>query len=115
MLQGRRQYLDLLRDAFDKSIAIGTVSICCDNNIITYIPYLGCISSVNPVLSIRQSSIACNHRKVLSGNRCPSTAIPRSINRGTRYLAQSLRSGYMDRSGVELGRLWDMLLRRPSA
>jgi hypothetical protein len=114
-LQGMRQYLDLLRDAFDKSIAIGTVSICCDNNIITYIPYLGGISSVDPVLSIGQSSIACNDRKVLSRNRCPSSAaIPRSIDRGTRYLAQSLRSGYMDRSDVELGRLWDMLLRRPS-
>jgi hypothetical protein len=61
-------YLYFLGDSFDEGVAVGAVSICCDDNVVTYIPYLGSIAGVDSVLSVRQSSISCNHGKIVSSN-----------------------------------------------
>lgn len=47
------KYLDFLRNSLDKSIAISTVSIRSDDNIIPDIPYFRRIASINAILSVR--------------------------------------------------------------
>ena len=46
-------YLDFLSNAFDEGVSICTVPICGDDNVISYIPYFGCVSSVDAVGTIR--------------------------------------------------------------
>jgi hypothetical protein len=94
-------YLDFLSDAFDEGVSICTVSVCGDDNVISYIPYFGCVTSVDAVGAISESSVACNDCKVFSGDCCQVRIANKSL-----YRARNLHSVRMDQIDVLSVRLW---------
>ena len=100
--------LNFLGDSLDKCISISTVSICGNDNVVTYIPYFWGVTGVDSVLSICQSSISCNDGKVLS-----SDSLQLVVLSEIAYLIQILRSECKGRIDVEWERLLNVQQRRP--